>query len=226
VSATVLIASAEYLPGLQKRDDLGGAIAFTDKDALRALVAIARRRPGVVAIEREFATTRRGASLIKRIKADPALAACDVRVITYDSDKLPVSPEAAREEAAILAASAPDPAVVKAVPPTVATLDQRGTRRVLRSKIAEGVGVQIDGYTASLVDLSVIGAQVLSPTILKPNRHVRFTLASEKQPMRYRAVVIWASFEIPKDAAVYRAGLELLDASQELVTSFIEANKK
>jgi len=89
VSATLLVASAEYLPGLQKRAGLGGAIAFADTDALRALVTIARRRPGVGAIEREFATTRRGTSLIRRIKADPALAACDVRFITHDSDDAP-----------------------------------------------------------------------------------------------------------------------------------------
>lgn len=222
----MLIASAEYLPGLQERDDLGGAIAFADTDALLALVAIARRRPGVVAIEREFANTRRGASLIRRIKADPALAVCDVRVVTHDSDDAPVSPGPAREAAAILAAAAPDPTVAEAVPPVVATLDQRGTRRVLRSKVVKGVEVQIDGYKALLVDLTVIRAQVLSPTILKPNRQVRFTLASKAQPMRCRAAVIWASFEIPKGTALYRAGLELLDASQESVTRFIEANKK
>ena len=219
----MLVASAEHLPGLQKRDGLGGAIAFADTDALLALVAIARRRPAVVAIEREFATTRRGVS---RIKADPALAACDVQVITHDSNNTPVSPGSAREAAAILAAAAPDPAIAKAVPPVAATLDQRGTRRVLRSKIVASVEVQIDGYTASLVDLTVIGAQVLSPTILKPNRRVRFTFPNEAQPMRCRAVVVWASFEIPKGAALYRAGLELLDASEESVTSFIEANKK
>lgn len=226
VSSTVLIASAEYLPGLQERDGLGGAIAFADTDALRALVAITRRRPEVVAIEREFATTQRGASLIKRIKADPALAACDVRVITHGSDDAPLSPGPAREADAILAAAAPDPTVTEAKPPVVATLDQRGTRRVLRSKIVEGVEAQIDGYKVSLVDLSVLGAQVLSPTILKPNRRVRFTLANDAHPVRCRASVIWASFEIPKGAALYRAGLEFLDASQESVTSFIETNKK
>ena len=184
-------------------------------------------RAGVRGWWRSNASLRRpGAALIKRIKADPALAACDVRVITYDSDDTPASPESARKAAAILAAAAPDPAVAEAVPPAVATLDQRGTRRVLRSKIVKGVDVQVDGYNASLVDLSVIGAQVLSPTILKPNRQVRFTLATKAQPMRCRATVIWAAFKIPKGAALYRAGLELLDASGESVTSFIEANKK
>ena len=225
MSATVLIASAEYLPGLQERDDLGGAIAFADTDALLALVAIARRRPGVVAIEREFANTRRGASLIRRIKADPALAVCDVRVVTHDSDDAPVSPGPAREAAAILAAAAPDPTVAEAVPPVVAPLDQRGTRRAPRFTIVDGVTAQVDGNAASLVDLSMVGAHVLSPTILKPNRHVRFALADPTQLMRCRAVVVWATFEIPKGIARYRAGLELFDADQAAVTRFIEAHK-
>ena len=226
VSATVLIASADHLSVLQERDDLREAIAFADTDALRALDAITRQRPAVVAISREFATTSRGTALIERIAGDPALAACDIRVIARDNSDAPASSQPAAEDTAeTLSASAADLVIFKAVPPVVAPLDQRGTRRAPRFTIVDGVTMQVDGNTAALVDLSVIGAHVLSPTILKPNRHVRFAFADAAHPMRCRAVVVWATFEIPKGVARYRAGLELFDADPAAGTRFIDAHK-
>ena len=61
--------------------------------------------------------------------------------------------------------------------PVIVALDLRGTRRALRFKIAEAMNVQIDDNTTSLINLSVLGAEIVSPTILKPNQPVWFTLA-------------------------------------------------
>ena len=87
MAARILIASAEHLSDLQRRDDLREAIAFAGTDALQALDAITRWRPDVVAIERNFATTSRGAALIERIAGDPALAACEIRVVALDDGR-------------------------------------------------------------------------------------------------------------------------------------------
>ena len=225
MSATVLIASAERLPDLQRRDDLREAIAFADTDALQALAAITRRRPDVVAIEREFATTSRGAALIERIAGDPALAGCDIRVVALDSSDAGAPSQPAAETAVTLSASAADLALFESMPPVLAPLDQRGTRRAPRVKIVGDVQVHLDGHVASLLTLSTIGAEVVSRTILKPNQRVRFTIADPARPMRCRATVVWASFEIPEGAPHYRAGLEFVDADQASVAHFIEANK-
>lgn len=225
MSATVLIAAPDHLSVLKERDDLREAIAFADTDALQALDAILRQRPDVVAIEREFAASSRGAALIERIAGDPALAACDIKVVARDSGDAQALSQPAAETAATLSASVSDRVLFEAVPPVVAPLDQHGTRRAPRFTIVDGVNVQVDGNTASLVDLSVIGAHVLSPVILKPNRHVRFAFADPAHPMRCRAVVVWATFEIPKGVARYRAGVEFVDADPEAVTRFIEAHK-
>ena len=73
VPDTVLVAAPEHLPALQEQGDFGDALAFSDADALKALEAITRDRPKVIALETQFAATSRGAALIKRIKADPKL---------------------------------------------------------------------------------------------------------------------------------------------------------
>ena len=227
-----MIGPAEHLPALQARGVAGQTSAFDDTDALGALDAITDERPEIVLIERSFADTSRGAALIKRIKADPTLTACDVRVVAPDGR------DGARDGAALpglergvsgmpantAAAAASNTAPTTASGPT-AKLDQRGTRRAPRMVMPEGIDVQIDGNPATLVNLSQLGAQVVSPTSLKPQQRVRFTLPDPTQATRCRAAVAWVAFEIPKGLARYRAGVEFFDADAAVVARFIQAHK-
>ena len=209
---TVLIASPEFLPALKERKELGETVAFADTDALKALDLITRERPKVVALERDFAATSRGTALINRIKADPSLTECEIRIISHDNGDGTASPDAVVESAA--------PAVV------AAPLDQTGTRRAPRFTIADGVEVQVDGKPAALINLSLVGAQVVSPTILKPNQRVRFILADKPKAVRVGSVIAWASFELPKAGPRYRAGVEFLDPDQAAVQKIIDAKRK
>jgi hypothetical protein len=86
----------------------------------------------------------------------------------------------------------------------------------------QGIDVQIDGSTAALVDLSTMGAQVLSTTVLKPRQRVRVILAVEPYLIRAIGTVAWALFEIPKSGMPphYRAGLEFSSADPEPLLQF------
>jgi hypothetical protein len=205
--STVLIAAAEHLTPLKDRGGFADAQCFSDTEALRALEVITRERPSLVALERTFAGTSRGTALINRIKADPALASCEIRVVEQ------AGPEAAREGAASVqapvAVAAGAVAAAAVAPP--ATLDQRGTRRAPRTRVTGRVEVLIDGNPAMLIDMSPIGVQVVSSAILRPNQRVRVTLQDPARPLRVAANVAWASFEMPKDGPRYRAGLEFFD---------------
>jgi hypothetical protein len=212
VPPTVLIASPEFLPALQERKELGEVVAFADTDALKALDLITRQRPKVVALERDFAATSRGTALINRIKADPSLTECEIRIISHDNGDGTTSPVSVVETAA--------PAVV------AAPRDQTGTRRAPRFSITEGVEVQVDGKPAALINLSLVGAQVVSPTILKPNQRVRFILADKPKAIRIGSVIAWAAFELPKAGPRYRAGVEFFDADQTAVQKIIDAKRK
>jgi hypothetical protein len=218
--STVLIAPSEHLPALMEREDFSGAQGFPAQEALRALEVITRKRPDVVALERAFAATTRGAALINRIKADPKLSTCEIRIVAHDSEQSRAT------------ASAPEPvadgsAVAVAAPaPAAAPLDQRGTRRAPRVRIVDGVDIVIDGNVATLIDLSVIGAQVVSAIILKPNQRVRVSMGDGNKALRFIAAVAWASFELAKTGPRYRAGLEFFDADADAVQQFCEAKKK
>ena len=221
---TVLIATTEHLGSFKEREELGDAIMFADTEALKALDVITRQHPDIVLLDRVFADTTRGVALINRIKADPSLGACEIRIVEDDRRYSQVpSPRVETTAGASMDHMAP---IVIEELPTPAPLDQVGTRKAPRFKISNGVDVEIDGNPATLVDLSVSGAQVVSPTILKPNQRVRFIMSSNKPPLRIKAEVAWAAFEIPKGFSRYRAGIQLFGTDVAAMMRFIDRNKQ
>ena len=215
----MLIGGGEYLPALKERTrEPGELLAFTDADALRALEAVLTRRPRVVALERLFAATPRGAALINRIKADPTLIDTEIRIISHDSDHMRVSARLRSPDA--------EPIVVEEEQPDPQTLDQRGTRRAPRFKVAGTFGALLDGNAASVIDISTIGAQVVSSVVLKPNQVVKMALSDDHDSLRFNAAVAWASFEIPPNSGPrYRAGMKFIDADQGVVGGFCQRHK-
>ena len=201
MSVTVLIGFREHLPRL-KQGPLSSALAFSSDHTLAALAAINEHRPSTVVLQEEYVATARGAALVERIKADPQLQQCEVRIVscpeeTPEGDDTPGSP-----------------------------LDMRGTRRAPRFNIPEKIEIQVDGQPAILVDLSVVGAQVITSTRLGPTQRVRVTLIEGETTWRARTVVAWVSLEFVGGTPRYRAGLEFLNADTNIVQRIIDARAK
>jgi hypothetical protein len=215
---SVLIGSPEHLEKLRDLPDLQGTIVFSDDETLRALDVITRQRPAIIAIERSFATSSRGVALINRIKADPTLVSCEIRIVAHDTGYA--------RTPALRAADLPFPDAPPEPEPPVVPLDLRGTRRAARVRMAEGLEVMIDGTPASLVDLSPLGAQVVSSTILKPNQRLRVALPGSGGAVRVNGAVAWASFEIPRGGPRYRAGIEFVRPDARALEYFCSTHKK
>lgn len=217
-SSIVLIGPSEALPALRERVDSGAELhTFTDQEALEALDHIIRTKPRIVALDDDFSATSRGTALVNRIKDDPTLADCEVRVVAHDTVLSRVAVRASSKSRAA--------AVVVDEPKK--TLDQRGTRRAPRVRIREQVEVLIDGNAAELIDLSAVGAQVLSAKMLKPNQRIRLTLPEGKKGLRCTGSIAWASFEMPKGQSPrYRAGIELSGTDPVAITSFADRHKR
>ena len=216
-SCTVVIGEAKLLDALRERAGTNGEVlAFSDHDALAALETITARRPQFITLERLFAATSRGAALINRIKADPALVSTEIRVMSHDGVYSRISPRRTAPGPAGRNSAAASPAAPAAVP-----LDYRGTRRAERFRMADGSELQIDGAWATLVDLSTMGAQIISKVAVKPLQRVRVSLSDDLDAVRFNAAVSWASFEIPKGETQYRAGIAFLDGEAGAVEAFI-----
>ena len=236
---TVIIAATELLEALRESAvDGGEVLTFSDDEPLKALEAIATRQPNVIALERLFAATSRGAALINRVKADPALAEVEIRVVSIDGTyrvsprRTPPPPAGSAESKKPESSPDPGEATVEAIDsaPEVdaqpaQNLDYRGTRRAPRFRMSEGTEVQIDGALATVVDLSTYGAQVLCPTPLKPLQRVRMVLADDLGMVKFSASVAWAFFEIPKGVSRYRAGIEFKDVESKSVDAFCKRHK-
>ena len=217
----VLIGPADSLPALQERLDPTAEVqTFTDSEALEALDHIMTARPDLVAMQDEFSETSRGMALINRIKDDPALSECEVRVMAKNAAKNRVAVKRGGQS------TGPAVAVDEATP--APALDQKGTRRAPRIRIKDGVEVAVDGNPAALIDLSAVGVQIVSPTVLKPNQRVRVQIGDAKNPIKCSGSIAWAAFEMPKGQATrYRAGVDFgLKADAAALDGYAKKNKK
>jgi len=218
-SRIVLIGPADALPSLQERLDPRAEVqTFNDSEALEALDYIIRTKPVLVAMEDEFSATSRGLALINRIKDDPTLGGVEVRVMARN---------AAHNRVAVKRGQKSGTHAVAVVEPKK-TLDQRGTRRALRSRIKDGVEIAVDGNPAALVDLSTVGAQVVSQTVLKPNQRVRVVMGDGRAAVKCSGAVAWASFEMPKGLPTrYRAGIDFGESTDGTnVDRFAQKHKR
>src|SRR5688500_16376791 len=215
---TVIIGALELLDALKQSAASDGdeVLTFSDNEPLKAIETITARKPSVISLERLFAATSRGAALINRIKADPALSASEIRVVSVDGTYR-VSPRRTSVSPARSAASAPPPSlptpadivlkaieveaveVVQTAPPAqpAANLDYRGTRRAPRFRMAEGTEAQVEGALATVVDLSIYGVQILCLIPLKSKKKILMVLADDLVMVKFAASVELAFFEMP-----------------------------
>jgi hypothetical protein len=237
----VVIAASNLMPSLRERlADDGALVVFPDTEPIQALQAILEHRPSLIVLERLFAATPRGAALINRIKNDPQLGHAEVRVMSHSGDyrrvvSKPSGPPPPSDAPAAESGSPSDGTAVAETPAAAAVaaeppprpLDWHGTRRAPRHRIRQGVEIQLDGNPAQVVDLSQVGAQVISLTILRPNQKVRVSVPNDDFVMRFRGSIAWAKFELPDPSAPprYRAGIEFADADARAVEAYCQKNK-
>ena len=124
--------------------------------------------------------------------------------------------------------SALQPCDIRTVPfgEAIGPLDMTGTRRAPRFSMPAGINADIDGHEASIVNMSLVGAQVFSEIILKPKQRLRFTVVDEGKPIRIQSVVAAVAVEIVQGAPRYRAGIEFVNADSAALQQFIDRNKK
>lgn len=221
----VVIAATNLMASLQERlEPEGDLLTFADTEPIQALQAILEQRPSLIVLERLFAATPRGAALINRIKTDPQLANAEVRVMSHTGDYSRQVVKPSKVDAPASTAGGTGSASTSGVATEEAprSLDWHGTRRAQRHRVRAGVEIQVDGNPASVVDLSTVGVQVLSSTILRPNQKVRVSIPNDDFVMRFRGAVAWAKFELPSpnDPPRYRAGVDFADADPAAVDDF------
>ncbi len=201
---TVVVADPLRLRAIRLGADFQGCVLyFSDSNLISAFESIRAHEPRVVALEVHFAHTPEGRAFADRFKR-LAISGSEVQLISFANG--------------IWFTGTAAPAAAKsAVPPGPINM-----RRVPRFPVVDPLALKVDGQKTNLVDMSVMGAQLLSAPPLRPNQRLKITLPDEEgSSLSVSACVAWSKFELPSNTPPhYRAGMEFTDAAAQMLEGF------
>ena len=211
----IIIADAVRLRAIRQESPLSGRVLyFSDSNLISALESIRAHKPRIVAVESTFAQTGEGRAFVDRLRPS-SIPGCELHLISMMHGQWITTLATSASVAA-----APAAASSAAVAPPVATVN---TRRVPRFPLLDARAAVVDGKQTNLIDMSVLGAQVISQPPLKPNQRLKISLPDEgDEILELTGCVAWAAFERPDFATLprYRAGMEFTDAAAQSLEKY------
>ena len=204
--ATVLVADAPRLPALRATGPIKGSVLyFSEMNLPNALEAIRADAPKAIALEAGFYDSATGKAFVERLQRMD-LPSTELQLLARVNGAWTTTPlETSRASAADADAA------------------ELNTRRAPRYKVVSPPAqTQIDGKDSSLVDVSAVGAQVISDPVLRPKQRIKVTITEDQAVLQFVARVAWSVYEKLKDkpTAHYRAGLEFDDSTRAAIEDF------
>jgi hypothetical protein len=210
VSNFVIVAEGDVVGALREhlRAD-ATMMVFDASEAARFVSRLPPNAPRVLAIDRSFADTPTALSFLEEFRGRHPQA--DIRMLAGDSTgapqllKTPITPPA-------------DGALHSASYPLI-----RPTRRTHRHALAADVAAIVNGTNVRVIDLSAMGAQIVSPEIVRPAQRAVLTLSLPSKTVRVEASVAWCALEMdqPTRKLAFRAGLAFRTAVPEIETEMV-----
>lgn len=240
-------AESEIWAGRQNRDELASLLNQTrerlaaleesnTQTTLRRELAEARLEEELqrrVSIEKQLETSRQELVLAKA-EAESRRLEAQVAVERARALKKPAPPASDKRDGAASRVPAERPPSTPPAPkprvpvadPAVATADVLQfavNRQARRVKIQAANEVLVDGVSSVLVDISALGAQVLSPTTLRPSRVVRLTLRTASGTWAAEGRIVWAQLEssTAETGAHYRAGVQFTNTDLAAIDALV-----
>lgn len=203
---TILIARRECTAELQDRVSGDPAVrVYSAADAHAALTTAMKHRVPVVVLDRRFAASAVGNQFVTELRT--SCRDVEIRILEESDGELPPvlqRPIVGSARAAIARHS---------------QLLKGPVRRATRYPVPPGCALIVNGETTELVNVSEMGAQLVSPSALRPDQQVRLVLADHAVAIKVEAAVAWSAFERSAGASetCYRVGLEFAQSKPEIV---------
>jgi hypothetical protein len=217
---TVVIADPAQTLLIRAGLPLSGRVTwFTVGNLFAAHASIQMNHPKVIAVEAVFAETPPGQEFLARIES-LAIRGSAIQLVVRTQGRWTMVPYTGQAVAA--AVSTEMPVTVDRLAAVAAQMKGANTRRASRFKILESLNAIVENGQATLVNISILGAQVVSQPSLKPTQNVKIILPDADEMLRLTAHVAWATYEQiqPGSAPYYRAGMEFTDAAQEILEDY------
>ncbi len=98
-------------------------------------------------------------------------------------------------------------------------------RQAARIKMRDGTVALVNDAQGLLVDLSALGAQLLSPRALEPNSDVQIMLPTDAGAVACTARVVWVlvDWQSATPSARYRAGVQFTDVKMGELEAYLQA---
>ena len=179
---TVVIADPAQTLAIRAGLPLSGRVTWLSAGNLFAAhESIQMHHPKVIAVEAGFAQTPSGHEFLARIEK-LAIRGSSIQLLVRAKGRWAMTPytaQPATAESQAVAAAATTERPAAAGPRLadfVAQTKGTNTRRASRFKILESLNAVVENRPATLVNISILGAQVVSQPSLKPTQKVKIVL--------------------------------------------------
>jgi len=229
---TILVADPSKIAAIRESLSFPGRVmTFASGSVASAMESVRAYRPKVLAIDAIFAQTPPGAALVDRVGA-LAIPGNSILLLVEHDGRWAATPlgngrTPAQSRSSAVAAPqgglvAPSQQIVETLARTAAYAEAVNTRRAPRFLVRGPLDVSIESGCASLVDLSVLGAQIVSLPALRPRQKINLALPDNEDMMSLIAQVAWSTFERPQPQTEphYRVGLEFTGAAQQALEAY------
>ena len=198
---TVVVAEPQRMTAL--RDGLptpGRVLRYPTSNLASALESIRANQPGLIVIDGTFLHSEFGPAFVERIHG-LKLAKVVLQQAIFDRGHWTMVPIDQKPPEVRPADNQRVVAVKKA------GLETRRAPRFMVRDIAQAIA---DGAPIDVVDLSVLGAQMISQPMMKPNQTIRLGLPDTSGNIVLSANVAWSVYEkaAHKPAPHFRVGIE------------------
>lgn len=202
---TVLVADPPRIATL--RDELhlpNRVLRFSSSSLPSVFESIRVHQPGAIVLDARFVDRPEGQAFVERI-AQLALPDSVIQLVALSGGMWKLTPLHAA------------PAIGIATSPNALN-----TRRTPRFPVIDRLQAFVNGHLTNLVDMSLLGAQVVLAPRLAPNQRIRIALPDGAHELRLGAQVAWSTFERPTVTTTpyYRAGMEFSDTVAQALEDY------
>ena len=220
---TIVVAEPARMPAIRAGlQVLGRAMHINSTNLSSAMDSIKNFQPKLVAVDASFAQTLTGAAFIERVER-LAIADGEIRLIARVDGSWVTTSRHPSAGGVMSSPAVVAPSMAAASTPVAAARHAAvSTRRAPRFLVRNPLDVVVENGSASLIDISILGAQVVSGPVLRPNQKIKIALPDTRDLLNVMAHVAWSTFEKPKltTEAYYRAGIEFTGAAQEALEDY------
>src|SRR4051812_41139771 len=210
---TVVVADPQRMTAM--RDGLptpGRVLRYPTSNLVSVFESIRANQPGLIVIDALFLQTAPGQGFLDRIH-QLALPKVVLQAAAFDRGHWTMRS---------IDQPAPPPVVLAASPRITAVTAGFDTRRAPRFLVQDIADALAEGASIQVVNLSVLGAQIISQPMMRPNQKIKVGLPDGTGTIQLTASVAWSLFEKPatSPAPHFRVGMEFSDATKEALDDY------